>query len=307
MRRGRELSHLPECASAWERGEITGAHLDVMASLRTGATEEALARDEGLLVGEACRLRFDQFLAAVAYWRQRADPDGAEGEAERRRARRDVYLVKSFSWTVAGPDDPRPRLGHHRGRRARPPGAASCSRPTGPRPAHDWGESPAGPTWPAPRASAGPTPWWRWPPARSTAPRRRTPSRPPVHRAGGLGDAARADLPSWRTAPWCPPGPSCRGWRSPTWSGRCSPPGRRVEISPTSRLFTGATRRAIEVRDQECTHPTCDVTASRCQVDHIRPWALGGPTTQENGRLLCGYHNRLRNRADQNPRPPPRE
>jgi hypothetical protein len=82
-------------------------------------------------------------------------------------------------------------------------------------------------------------------------------------------------------------------------------PGRRVEISPTVRLFSGATRRAIEVRDRGCTHPTCDVAPPRCQVDHVQPFALGGPTTQENGRLLCGYHNRLRH--DQNQRPPPRE
>ncbi|MHB1547555.1 MAG: HNH endonuclease signature motif containing protein, partial [Acidimicrobiales bacterium] len=53
-------------------------------------------------------------------------------------------------------------------------------------------------------------------------------------------------------------------------------------------------------RDRTCTHPTCEVSAERCQVDHIVPWAAGGPTTQENGRLLCGYHNRLRNQ-----RPPP--
>jgi hypothetical protein len=73
-----------------------------------------------------------------------------------------------------------------------------------------------------------------------------------------------------------------------------------VEISPTRRLFTGATRRAIEIRDRECTHPLCDVRATSCQIDHIQPWALGGITTQENGRLLCGFHNRLRTG-----RPPP--
>ena len=77
-------------------------------------------------------------------------------------------------------------------------------------------------------------------------------------------------------------------------------PGRRIEISPTHRLFTGATRRAIEVRDQQCSHPFCEITAPFCQADHIQPWALGGPTTQENGRLLCKDHNRQRNQ-----RPPP--
>ncbi|HXA31454.1 MAG TPA: HNH endonuclease signature motif containing protein, partial [Acidimicrobiales bacterium] len=77
-------------------------------------------------------------------------------------------------------------------------------------------------------------------------------------------------------------------------------PDNRVEVSETTRLFTGATRRAIELRDRQCTHPYCDRPASDCQADHIIPYADDGPTNQENGRLLCGFHNRLRNG-----RPPP--
>ena len=42
-------------------------------------------------------------------------------------------------------------------------------------------------------------------------------------------------------------------------------PGKRIECSERSRLFTGATRRAIELRDQECQHPYCDLPADRCQ------------------------------------------
>jgi hypothetical protein len=72
-------------------------------------------------------------------------------------------------------------------------------------------------------------------------------------------------------------------------------PGKRVECSVTSRFFTGATRRAIEVRDQACTHEYCDLPAEYCQIDHIVPWTAGGLTEQENGRVLCGFHNRLRN------------
>jgi hypothetical protein len=72
-------------------------------------------------------------------------------------------------------------------------------------------------------------------------------------------------------------------------------PGRRVEVSSTARLFSGATRRGIELRDRECTHPYCDVPAASCQVDHIVPFSAGGLTVQENGRLLCGFHNRQRN------------
>jgi hypothetical protein len=57
-----------------------------------------------------------------------------------------------------------------------------------------------------------------------------------------------------------------------------------------ARLFTGGTRRARHSNSAIACAPT------------IQPWAAGGPTTQENGRLLCGFHNRLRS---QRRRPPP--
>lgn len=37
-----------------------------------------------------------------------------------------------------------------------------------------------------------------------------------------------------------------------------------------------------------------DAPASPSDVDHIEPWESGGRTTQENGRLLCPFHNHLR-------------
>ena len=81
--------------------------------------------------------------------------------------------------------------------------------------------------------------------------------------------------------------------------------GTRVDVSVRARLFTGGTRRAIELRDRICTHPYCYEPAETCEADHIEPYAEGGPTTQENGRLLCGFHNRLRNQREQRERPPP--
>ncbi|HEY6472713.1 MAG TPA: HNH endonuclease signature motif containing protein, partial [Acidimicrobiales bacterium] len=83
----------------------------------------------------------------------------------------------------------------------------------------------------------------------------------------------------------------------------------RIDVSVRARLFTGGTRRAIELRDRICTHPHCYEPAESCQVDHIETYAEGGLTTQENGRLLCGFHNRLRNqreaKGEQRQRPPP--
>lgn len=74
-------------------------------------------------------------------------------------------------------------------------------------------------------------------------------------------------------------------------------PGTRAEVSPTRRFYTGATRRAVEIRDLECTFPTCHQPYEHCEIDHIQPWAQGGPTTQANGRLACPHHNRSRPRS----------
>jgi hypothetical protein len=77
-------------------------------------------------------------------------------------------------------------------------------------------------------------------------------------------------------------------------------PSRVIDVGVRRRFFTGATRRAIEVRDRHCQHPGCEVPASRCQVDHIIEYTHGGLTIQANGRLLCSVHNRTRRK-----RPPP--
>ena len=68
-----------------------------------------------------------------------------------------------------------------------------------------------------------------------------------------------------------------------------------IEVGGRARFFTGALRRAIEVRDRHCTHPGCHVPADQCQVDHVLEYARGGETTQDNGRLQCPVHNRRRN------------
>jgi hypothetical protein len=77
-------------------------------------------------------------------------------------------------------------------------------------------------------------------------------------------------------------------------------PSRVIDVGVARRLFVGATRRAVELRDRHCTGPFCEIGFDDCEVDHVIPWAAGGPTSQDNGRLACGFHNR----ADQKRRPP---
>ena len=71
--------------------------------------------------------------------------------------------------------------------------------------------------------------------------------------------------------------------------------GPRTVVAVSSRrTFTGALRRAIQVRDRRCRHLSdCDIPADDCDLDHIIPHSKGGPTSQFNGRLECKVHNRL--------------
>jgi hypothetical protein len=70
--------------------------------------------------------------------------------------------------------------------------------------------------------------------------------------------------------------------------------GKRTIKATRKRRFTGIVRRILDVRDGQCTHPYCDQPAHRRQGDHIIPYSAGGLTSQDNGQLGCGYHNRRR-------------
>ena len=45
-----------------------------------------MARDEGMLVAQAAEMGFEDFYRALGYWKQLADPDGADAADEERKA-----------------------------------------------------------------------------------------------------------------------------------------------------------------------------------------------------------------------------
>jgi len=67
--------------------------------------------------------------------------------------------------------------------------------------------------------------------------------------------------------------------------------GRVLELTSLGRFFTHAQRRALGARDGGCAFPGCDRPPSWCDAHHIIFWTDGGPTTIENGVLLCGPHH----------------
>src|SRR5262245_25281031 len=81
--------------------------------------------------------------------------------------------------------------------------------------------------------------------------------------------------------------------------GRLLAYGRRVYRPPAGLTDF------VRARDQVCTFPGCAMPASRCDLDHRRPWALSGTTDPNNVHLLCRRHHRAKDhgpwRAQRNP------
>jgi hypothetical protein len=307
VRLGRTLRHLPAVAEAWRDGAIGLDQAGAIASARRHRTESSMARDEEMLVAQAAELGFDDFSRVLAYWKQMADPDGADASEEERKASRNVYLETSLSgmWLGQMTLDPISgsvvatelnRLEHdlfeadcaqakeRLGRTAR---IDELSRTAGQRRADALVEM-------ATRSRTAPADGIRPAPLFSVLVGYET-----LH--GRICELENGTV----VAP-----SALDPWMDSAYFERALfSLGNRIDVSVRSRFFTGGTRRAIELRDRICTHPYCYEPAENCQADHIETYASGGETTQENGRLLCGFHNRLRNQrehpGDQRQRPPP--
>jgi hypothetical protein len=307
VRLGRTLRHLPQVSQAWREGAIGIDQAAAIASARRHRTESSMARDEEMLVAQATELGFDDFYRALSYWKQMADPDGADASEEERKASRNVYLETSLSgmWLGQMTLDPISgsivsselnRLEHtlfeadcaqakeRLGRTAR---IDELARTSAQRRADALVEM-------ATRSRSAPADGIRPAPLFSVFVGFETMHGRICELENGTVLAPSA-LDAWMDSAY--------------FERALFTLGNRVDVSVRSRFFTGGTRRAIELRDRLCTHPYCYEPAQSCQADHIETYADGGLTTQDNGRLLCGFHNRLRNQkehpGDERQRPPP--
>ncbi|MFP5317500.1 MAG: DUF222 domain-containing protein [Acidimicrobiia bacterium] len=275
---GRVLRELPVVEAAWVDGDIGGEHVEPMAATCRRVGLEIMRPDEAFLVDKARELGVRPFRQVLAYWEQAVDPDGVEDTAEAQRESRRLHLSQSYEgmWFLDGLLDPVS------------------------------GEIVSN----ALRAIEGE----RYDPARTPA-QRRADALVEMARRAAAADGATARplftvLVGYETLAGrvcelasgtvVTPG-SLLPWLTEAHVERVvfDGPDRVKNVGPRRRLFDGATRRAVEVRDRKCYSEFCDVPADECQVDHVRPWSQGGPTIDSNGRAACGYHNRFRH-----PRPP---
>jgi hypothetical protein len=292
---GRALRDMPAAEAAWLAGEVGEAQVGVLAAARTPASAEAFARDEAFLVGEARTLHHRHLCRLVAYWRQRTDPDGAEADARAMHDARRLHLSESFGgrWFLDGALDPV----------AGAVVAGALRRVEEELFAADWAEARSRP---GTEVRAGDL-------ARTPAQRRADALVELARRAGAIAPGARRPEPLFTVfvgyetfaGPLCElahgsvvnPG-SLLPWLDEAWIERVvfDGPDRVRGVGPRRRLFTGATRRAVEVRDRECFHQLCDVGAEECEIDHVEPFAAGGLTVEDNGRAACRFHHRRRHR-----------
>jgi len=280
-------------AAAYRAGDLSASHLEVAAAGLAPRCVEAFGRDEAMLVAQARALSFADFCRAMAYWVQLADPEGTEERDAEVRARRDVSLAQSVFGTWMGQMTLDPIAGTIV--------SSELTRLDQELFATDWEEA---------RASLGrdPRPHEL---ARSGPQRRADALVEMATRSKSMPKGALRPVPLFSVfvgyetlsgrilelanGTVVAPGSLLRHLDAAVIERAVFTPANRVEVSVTARLFSGATRRAIELRDRRCVHPSCEVSLEYCQVDHIVPFSLGGATTQENGRLLCPAHNRMRN------------
>ncbi len=291
VRLGEQLRRLPATAAAFAEGEIGAAQARLIASLEP--PEEGAARDEleARLLDSARRVGLDDLGRLIALEARQLDASAAEEAARRRRELRRVWLRREPDGTWRGGATLDPVSGEIVGteldrlvnelyaadlaeaaaRLGREPLAGDLIRTAAQRRADALVEM-------ATRSAA----------LREDAPR-------PIPLFSVIVDyssfeqicelGSGAPVTPGDLAPYFDPSQVERAvFRTPT----------RAEVSPRSRFFVDATRRAVELRDRRCTIPGCDEPANVCEVDHIVPYAEGGETTQENGRLLCHLHNRQR-------------
>jgi Domain of unknown function (DUF222) len=286
--RARKLTAMPVTTAAYEAGTISGDHVDAVGECNRKWPENDFADAESTLV-DVCRMAwYPDTVKAIEYWKQGANPDGADTGAEWLREGRSASIASGWNGEIhlsaifdpLGGETFRTALSAlERELLAADRRAGTATRTARQRRVDALVEM-------ARRSCTTPADGLRPRPLLTILVGDQS-LRHTCETARGTVIAPGALVPLLADAD--------------IERIVFDPPNRRIAVSHRRR-FTAALRRAIEVRDRHCQHPSgCDVPAVDCDVDHVVPHALGGPTCLANGRLLCATHNRIT--ANHGPRP----
>ena len=289
------LTHRYEAvADAWAAGEIDRTHLTTLFGVRCPRTEAAFDAEHEDLLHSARTKGYADFKRHCDTWSFFRDPDGAEQDTKDDLDAREVHLNQSFGGMWFGKitlDPVNGTIVHEtlrlierelfeadwkaaKERLGRDPLAMELDRTPAQRRADALVEM-------ATRARRAPADGRRPAPLFTVVVGLETFTGPLLELFNRTVVTPSAVIP----------------WLSQAYVERIvfESPSRVIDVGAQRRFFTGALRRAIEVRDRTCFHPLCDEVPERLEVDHIHEARKGGQTTQRNGRGGCGFHNRRRN------------
>ena len=289
LHRARALASMPATAAALAAGRLSTEYVDLLVRANQSWRDAVFADHEATLVDEIAGLRYHQARRVIEYWCQRADADAVDERAVRDRENAHVHASTTIDGTVVidGVLDPirgaivtgeLARLEHElylADKRAGVVRTASQRR--------------ADALVEMARRSTGAT---------------GTPARPLFTVL--VGDTSLERLCELGNGTVIAPG-ALLAWMCTAMLESVIFDGPSTVISVShKRTFTGAIRRAIQVRDRHCQHASgCDEPAADCDVDHTTRWTVTGHTAQWDGRLLCKPQNRDPDKRECDARPLP--
>jgi hypothetical protein len=293
VRRARHCRYMPAARAAIHDGRFSLDHIDVFARAATPARRARFSMDEEFLIEVSAPLRMHQAVKAVNHWCQQADAaDGIEPAPPKHaveHARLHVSTTLDQTVAIDGSLDAiggcifTKELKRLERREYLADRALGVERSGAQRRAAALVEM-------ATRSSSAPANGRRPAPLFTVL----------------LGDPSFASLCELSNGTVLTPA-QLAPWLSSALLETVLFDGRHTVISVSQRRhFVGALRRAIEVRDRHCQHPSgCDVPAEDCDVDHIVPRSVGGLTHQFTGRIECPPHNRDPKKHDHDAEPRP--
>jgi hypothetical protein len=282
LRRARALGSMPAAEAAVAAGRLSLDHVDLLSRANRSWRDAVFAEHEADLVEQCAGLRFHQAVRVVNYWCQHADAVAADEQAQRDRDAAHLHASTTLDGTVVvgGLLDPvgglivtneLKRLERELYLADKKAGAVRTAS-----------QRRAAALVQMARRSTGAT---------------GTPARPLFTVLVGAENVER--LCELANGTVVAPG-ALTPWLATAMVESVIFDGPSTVISVSrKRTFTGAIRRAIQVRDRHCQHASgCDVPAEDCDIDHITLYSEGGLTAQSNGRVGCPPHHRHPDKRD---------
>jgi len=320
VRLGRALRGMPVVEAALNEGAITAEHVAVLNRELSSAVADRFVEDEADLVAKARTKRFVAFQRDVRYWRDAADPDGADDRARKLLESREWHASRSFEDQVFvnGRLDP---IG---GARYLSELQRLCDFLF----TQDWAEA-------TERLGEGNVTVLD---LRRTAAERRADAQ--ILMADRSANATTNDNPArpvlnivmdWAT--FCAELARRQGRTDVVFPGErtcrledgtiiapsqalslglagfiralvIDADGVPLHYGQSRRCFTGDLRTATTLTHDYCTHDAgCDVPSYRCEIDHIEAFTDGGPTDVVNAQPHCPPHNKHKETVDRKRRP----